>query len=93
MKEADLSIINQNITVDKDGKVIDAACLSKLCGAGFVCNGKSYATAQGSCCMAECVPALEKQFEGTLPFIVVAAIILGLAALVVVISTYNRVRK
>ncbi len=92
-ESTDLSAIEPVITVDENGTLIDSFCNDTLCGEGFVCAGATYKTNEGDCCIAKCVPSLERQLQTTLPFIVVTAIIFALIALVVVVSTYTRVRK
>lgn len=92
-KTTDLSEIVSPVTIDEEGNFIDTHCYSNICEEGFVCSGTSFKTAQGDCCNANCIPVFEKQIEEIIPFVVILSILIALIALVVVVSTYNRVRK
>lgn len=73
---------------------LTAQCDYKICENGLVCSGSAYASAQGVCCMSECIPAVES--EGFLlfgiPIVFWIAIILLIAAIAVAGTTIQKVR-
>ncbi len=90
----DLSNSVSDIAVDENGNILDAFCGGVVCESGFVCNGGSYKTAQGDCCRAECIPLSSgNESEKILPFIVVTAILIAIVAILIILSTYKRVKK
>ncbi|MBT4870709.1 MAG: hypothetical protein HON47_03990 [Candidatus Diapherotrites archaeon] len=98
--------INLNLALDKDeveiveNGVVESSgtttitCSDKICDNGFVCDGESYASLQGTCCKSTCVPAIESEGFNLLgiPFIFWIAIIILLAAIAVVGTTVQKVK-
>jgi len=98
--------INLNLGLSKDEEdvvengdpnstaLLAIPCSNNVCGTGLVCSGNSYASLDGTCCLAECIPTIESEgiFLFGTPLIFWIALILLLAAIAVVGTTVQRVR-